>query len=458
MRDNRRAEEVAERRFKIISPMILLRETGADNAKVYQAEHEACEQHGISLRTLKRWIKAHEKSGFRGLCPAPRTYTKEKSLTEDLINAAIILRREVPKRSIKTIIEILEMEGQAPKGFIKESTLQDKLMERGFSSRHMRIYNETGIAARRFQRRDRNDLWQSDIKFGPKIIIRGQKKQIYLVAFIDDATRFIVHAEFYDVMDKSIIHDCFKKAIMKEGAPLRVYFDNGGQFRNKRMQRLCAELSIKLLFTKPYNPESKGKIERFNRTVESFLEEAAIQDIQTLEAFNRYLNIWLAECYHNKVHSSLKDTPFNVYQGSKVPLRFVDPNLLAEAFLYSDDRIVDKSGCISINKQMYEVSLTLIGSRVEVIYDPLDKSEVTVRHTPSGFIKRVGKLAIGTSSAPRPKIPSAFKPSPTQFSRLLNAKEDIYNSKLHEKQSVISYAAFDDKCEKTILPGGNSNV
>ena len=233
MRDNRKAEEVAENRFKIISPVLLAKEGGADAALICQIRQETCGQHGISVRTLKRWLKAHEESGFKGLCPAPKTYAKEKPLTEELIQEAIMLRREVPRRSVPAIIEILEMEGRAPKGAIKESTLQDKLMERGYSMRHMRLYQETGTAARRFQRQGRNDMWQSDIKFGPKITVKGLRKQIYLAAFIDDATRFIIHAEFYDNLEQAIIEDCLKKAIIKEGTPLRLYFDNGGQFRNK---------------------------------------------------------------------------------------------------------------------------------------------------------------------------------------------------------------------------------
>jgi hypothetical protein len=166
--------------------------------------------------------------------------------------------------------------------------------------------------------------------------------------------------------------------------------------------------------------------------------------MQTLDAYNHYLNVWISECYHNKVHSALKDTPQNVYQYSKTPLRFADTNLLAEAFLHSDTRKVDKSGCISLDKKLYEVSLTLIGREVEVIYDPQDKTEVTVKHEPSGFVKRTKKLAIGTNAAARPKLPDTMLPVPAASSRLLDAKETEYDGKVHEKRYAIRYADFDD--------------
>ena len=137
-------------------------------------------------------------------------------IPEALIEEAILLRREVPSRGVPQIIEILEMEGKAPPGFIRKSTLHDRLMERGYSARHMRLYQQGGLAARRFARRDRNDLWHSDIKYGPYLTIKGEKKQIYLVSFLDDATRYVVHAEFYDSLDQTIVKDCFRKAILKE--------------------------------------------------------------------------------------------------------------------------------------------------------------------------------------------------------------------------------------------------
>ncbi len=91
----------------------------------------------------------------------------------------------------------------------------------------MRMYSQSGVAARRFQQKSRNMLWHSDIKYGPYLPIGpgGTKKQIYLVTFIDDATRFVLHGEFYPTLDHVIVEDCFRKSIMKFGIPDSVYFD-----------------------------------------------------------------------------------------------------------------------------------------------------------------------------------------------------------------------------------------
>ena len=139
-----------------------------------------------------------------------------------------------------------------------------------------------GTAARRFQRRHRNSLWQSDIKYGPFLPIGpgGTSKQTYLVVFIDDATRFVVHAAFYDSLEQAIVEDAFRKAIQQYGVPEAVYFDNGKQYRTKWMGRTCSKLGIRLLFAKPYSPESKGKVERLNGAVGSFLNEVVLKGLK----------------------------------------------------------------------------------------------------------------------------------------------------------------------------------
>src|SRR5690554_8064345 len=87
------------------------------------------------------------------------------------------------------------------------------------------------------------------------------------------ATRFILHGEFYPTLDQVIIEDCFRKAIQKYGIPEAVFFDNGSQYRTKWMNRACAKMGIRLLFARPYSPGATGKVERFNRVVDSFRSE-----------------------------------------------------------------------------------------------------------------------------------------------------------------------------------------
>jgi transposase InsO family protein len=441
MADQRKPEEIAVNRHKIIAPIVAALEEKADAAKLMQLKRAACRQNGVSDRSLRRWLAAYRQDGFEGLKPATKSAGNPGAVTEELLAEAILLRREVPGRSIQQIIEILEMEGKAPPGLLKRTTLQDKLQNSGYSARQMKMYAGGGLAARRFQRANRGDMWHSDIKYGPFLSSGGVKKQIYLVSFLDDATRYVVHGEFYDSLDQTVVEDCFRKAVLKEGLPRRVYFDNGKQYRTKWMERACAILGIKLLYARPYSPESTGKIERFNRTVESFLDEVALKNCKSLEDYNKYFNVWLTECYHTRQHGGLNGTtPEIAYKTSNSPLRFTPPETVASAFMRVERRKVDKSGCISFGGKKYEAGVLLAGRTVDVAYDPNDKQTLTVEH--NGKSWRVEELSIGEHTGPRPKLPKSMLPSLPGTSRLLDEKEKQYAARQEVVRRAISYSGL----------------
>jgi transposase InsO family protein len=420
----------------------------ADAAKLAHLKTEAQRQHGISERTLRRWLSGYRQDGFAGLKPMQRGKSIQGGIPEEILTEAILLRREVPNRSVSQIIEILELEGRAPEGFLKRTTLQEHLSKQGYSSRQMKMYQQGGLAARRFQRRERSDMWHSDIKYGPFLTIGKEKKQIFLVSFLDDATRYVVHGEFYDSLDQMVVEDCFRKAVLKEGLPRRVYFDQGKQYRNKWMERACAVLGIKLLFAKPYSPESTGKIERFNRTVESFLDEVELKHCKTLDDFNRYFKIWLGECYHAREHKGLDGiSPEVAYKSAKSPLRFVSPETVASAFLRVEQRKVDKSGCISFGGKKYEVGILFIGRTVDVAYDANDTETLTVEC--AGESLRVQELKIGEHTGPRPKLPKSMMKSVPGTSRFLDEKEKRHAARQETVRRAIRYSG---------LEGGESDV
>lgn len=346
------------------------------------------------------------------------------------------------------IIQILEWEGIVQPGEIKRSTLQEKLSQRGYSTRHMKMYASSGTAARRFQQKYRNRLWHSDIKYGPYLPIGldGAKKQVYLVTFLDDATRFILHGEFYPTLDQVIVEDCFRKAVQKHGVPEAVFFDNGSQYKTKWMNRTCAKMGIRLLFAKPYSPESTGKVERFNRVVDSFLKEAALEKPQTLDRLNQLFWVWLEECYQNKPHSGLTNnlSPETAYRSDKKSLKFLDPEVIADAFLHFEERKVDKVGCISFQGEKYEVGLHFIGCKVDVVYDPADISQLTIEYEghPSWVANR---LVIGEKTGPKPKLPAHMRPQPAETSRLLAAatKQNV-ERKTHQVPAVSYRVAKKD--------------
>ncbi len=441
MKDQKKSDEIATQRFQLIAPLLA---EGLDPGKEKLLKEQICQTSGLSERTLRRYISQFRGNGFVGLKPKGKMTQSNGVIPLNLLEQAILLRKEAPTRSVAQIIQILEWEGLAQPGQLKRSTLQDKLTERGYNSRQMKLYTQSGIAARRFQKRSRNQLWQSDIKFGPYLPIglNGSKKQVYLVAIIDDATRYILHGEFYPTLDSTIVENALRMAIQKYGAPDAVYFDNGKQFRTKWMARTCAKLETRLLYTRPYSAESKGKIERFNRTVDSFLGEVTLEKPKTLDQLNELFQVWLAECYHTKPHSAFegKKSPESVFRSDPKPLRFIKPVELANAFLHSETRKVDKSGCISFLDQKYEVGLSFIGRRVDVIYDPSDITELTIEfegHEPW----KARKLEIGERAGKRPLLPDHLQLETASSSRLLKAAEQKNQTRQIEQTPAVAFRA-----------------
>jgi transposase InsO family protein len=440
VRDQKKAEAIAAERMQLLSPLLA---AGVDPAKATQLKAQICAQTGLSERTVRRYLNQYRAEGFSGLKPKGKGRPQaEEAIPAHILEQAILLRREVPGRSVAQIIQILEWEGLVQPGQIKRSTLQDKLAQRGYSARHMQLYAASGVAARRFQQKCRNQLWHSDIMYSIYLPIGpgGQKKQVYLVSFLDDATRFILHAEFFPTLDQVIVEDCFRQAIHKYGIPEAVYFDNGRQYKTKWMNRACAKLGIRLLFAKPYSPESTGKVEAFNRTVKSFLREAVLEKPQTLDQLNKLFWVWLEECYQTKPHSGLDKqvSPETAYRSDRKPLKFPAPEIIAHAFLHCEERKVDKAGCISFQGDKYEVGLFFIGCRVDVIFDPADTSQLTIEYQghPPWTAKR---LVIGEKSGPRPRLPEHMQPQPAESSRLLAAAEKQNEQRKSLQIPAVSY-------------------
>lgn len=436
--EKQRTEEIAANRLKLISPLL---DTALDRDKKQMLKEQICIQSGLSERTIRRYLNLYREKGFEGLKPRNPGRGGNSVIPEDVLQEAIVLRREIPKRSISELIRILEWEGKAEPGTIKRSTLQDQLSCRGYSSRQMRTYASGITSARRFQKPWRNYLWQSDIKYG--IHVNGQPT--YMVCFLDDCTRNVMHSEFYPTLDQKIVQDCFRKALLKFGAPDSVFFDNGAQFRTHWMKRACGKLGIRLLYARPYNPEAKGKQERYNRTADSFLREAQLAKPESLDELNRLYRVWMEECYLHVPHSALDGrSPFEAYQSDPHDIRMLSAEAVADAFLSCEKRKVDKAGCISFCGQKYEVELglSMIHRDVEVVYDPSDISTVAIEC--EGFPSCHAKpLVITGHAAPKPTLPERYEKREPQASRLLDAAARKNEERRKVRRTAISFTGME---------------
>lgn len=128
----------------------------------------------------------------------------------------------------------------------------------------------------------------------------------------------------------------------------------------------------------PGNPQGKGKQERFNLTVEAFLDEIALKTPESLEKLNTLFSAWLNECYLTVEHSALGTTPEIAFKSDSMPPRFIDSAVLARAFLHCEQRKADKSGCISFRGEKYDLGVRFAGRKADIVYDESSTDSLTV--------------------------------------------------------------------------------
>jgi len=371
--DHRREEGL--RRYRIIAPLL---EEGLARCERHQMRRLIGSREGLSARTLRRYVAAFKQHGFDGLLPkARRDKGSCKAIPEEALKMAAELRQELPSRSAERIQQLLASEGYS----VARSTLERHLRQQGLSGREIKS-EQKQVMSRRFNRVGRNTLWQADLKYGPYLPNPkgpGRKMRTYLIAIIDDATRLVVHGEFYDNQRLPVLEDALRKALIKCGAPDNLYVDQGKIFVSQWLRLACAKLRMRHLNARAYSPEAKGKIEAFNRRVDEFIQEAQLENPQTLEQLNGLFRPWLSEGYNHREHSALAGkSPAQAFTQDTKPLRFPSPEALREAFLWEKRPKVDSSGCISLNGLCYEVGMEYIRKQVLVRYDPFDLSQVEV--------------------------------------------------------------------------------
>ena len=458
--------ETAVKRYQIIAPLM---DDALDVAKKQELREKLAEQNGISKRSIYRYESAYSKAGFGNLKPKNRDSRPYQCHPENfsmLISEAVILKREVPSRSTSQIITILELEGKAIPGVLARSTVSRYLNNLGYSNKQLRMYTEAGkSSSRRFWKPHRMQLLEGDIKYGPKLPIgkNGKFVQTYLCALIDNHSRYIVSSRFYDNQEGTIVEDNLRRAVLAYGKCDVVYVDRGTQYISRELKSACARLGIRLLHAKPYSPQSKGAIEVFNRLVNSFIAEIKAAKIKTLEAMNDHWNNFVEAYYHEKKHDGLQEMlgedarpedckPTVQWNRDSRALKFIDISIVAEAFLHHETRKVDKSGCISFQGRKYEVSVALIGTKVEIAFDPMATEILTVHYKDMKPFD-VKPLVIGEfCTGSKPQLPEHMLPVEPNCSRFLDAIAKSANEKKAVKAQTIGVTSFRS------IKGGDENV
>ena len=450
-------DEEALKRYQMIAPLL---DEDLDEAKRRQLREEIAEKNEISKRSLYRYEAKYREDAFTGLRPMNREKRRSQALPEnwdEIVGEAIQLKREVPKRSVRQIIKILEIEGQALPGVIKASTLQRYLYNAGLGVKQMKRYAEKReSSSRRFCRPHRMELLQGDIKYGPDIRLRdGRLIKTYLSSLIDDHSRFIVQSEFYDNQRQEVVEDTFHKAILKYGKCDSCYLDNGTQYTTNQLHTALARLGIREIHAKAYACESKGKIEKFHQKVDQFIAEIRVAKVHSLEELNQKWKYFLEQDYQKEAHDGIKE--YYESHGAKIPaegispyqefmrdtrgLVFLDTGLVSEAFLHHEKRKLDNAGCFSFGDVKYEASTVLSGAEVEIAFDPMNTETIKVIYRDMEPIM-AHRVRIDAFCDKTPALPVGMTDKVPETSRFLDALEKRYKEDHQLMANALSFGDY----------------
>ena len=328
----------------------------------------------VAVETLRDWLKRHRQGGFDALMPKPRADRgQSRALPPQVAELLIALKENNPKLSIQLVIREARASGQVHADLpLPHSTVHRLFTRAGLMRKE--LDQPTDKDRRRFAFQSASELWMSDVMHGPKVLVDNRtRRKAYLIAFLDDATRVIPYAAFTLSENTQTFLPLFKQAIRRRGFPIRLYVDNGANYRSHHLALVCAKLDIALIHAKPYQPQGKGKIERWFRSVRAqFLTRLTPEDTQSIETLNRRLWAWVEGEYHHSPHRGLaQETPLECWAVHATEVRFPEPTLdLDDLFLFESTRKVQKDRTVSLNGVIYEVDAALVGQNVTLRHDP----------------------------------------------------------------------------------------
>lgn len=385
----------------------------------------------VGRSTLDRWIREWRAGGFDALLPRARVV--EPRTSAEVLGLAEALKRELPGRTAAQVRQVMLAAGErAP----SERTIQRHYARLGLNARPD---GSSPRAYGRFEARAPRELWTGDALHGP--LIAGRKA--YLLAFIDDYSRALVGYRWGMAEDVLRLEAALRAGLAARGVPDAILVDRGSAFVSGQLARACAVLGIRLIHASPRAATTKGKIERFFRTVRGrFLVELEARPPADLAALNRLFSAWVEVVYHRRAHSETKATPLaRLLEGS--PAALPSPALLREAFLWSERRTVTKTATVSLHGNHYEVDAALVGRRCELVFDPFDLERIEVRYEG----RPIGPaVAVRVSRHTHPRARPDAQPPPTStgidYLGLIAARRDAELA-----GRPIDYAALGDEPE-----------
>jgi len=330
--------------------------------------HPTGEIRNYAPATIEKWLLDYRKGGFDALIPKSRSDCgTSRKIDADLKEQILYLRNNYPRLSASAIFRQLQDNGSIRKGQLSESTVL-----RFINEMNLREQFTNNQDLRRYERPHINEVWCGDSSVGPYLTTYdGKKHKVYVIALIDDASRFIVGIDVFFNDNFINLMSVIKSAVAKFGVPKVFNFDNGPGYRNKQMELLSARIGSTIHYCKPYSPVQKAKIERWFRTLkDQWMATLNMKDFHTLDELRGSLLTYV-RLYNQRVHSSLNGkSPEERFFSEPEYIRRISDEQIESSFLLEIERRVSADSVITIDQVEYEVDYRFAKQRITLRYSP----------------------------------------------------------------------------------------
>jgi transposase InsO family protein len=435
------AEAIAIFRSQVIGPLLTHELCGhgdlADALRAVCAEpHRAPDSPAsrlYAMSTVERWYYRFRKGGLDALRPQRRSDCGHaQQLSEELRKLILSIREEHPAASAGLMLRTLVADGRLERGLISESTLRRFLAAEGLDRQSMQ-QGERGRSRQRWEAECPDALWHADVCHGPALRIGKRALPLRVHALLDDKSRYVPAIQACATEREIEMLALTVKAIRQHGrAPTTLYLDNGPTYVGEALSTACARLGIVLRHARPYDPEARGKMERFWRTLrEGCLnhlgEMSSLHDVQV-----RML-AFLDQHYHAAPHASLMGkTPAQVYEQAapETPSELTEPRL-RDALTVQGRRRVRRDGTLDVGGECFETRAGFLAGRIVTIartlIDPTSLPWIEYEDNQRFPLQRVDAVANGrrkpsASHVPRRGLDTPFDPPGALLDVMLGRK------------------------------------
>jgi putative transposase len=374
------SQEITDFRYGVIADLLNSHLGWGELARIIKEKAKMKRTIPYSTRTtvttgcIRNWLYLYRKYGKDGLAPKLRKDAGvSKALSSHESSLILAALEKKPYLTASSVVKLLQQEGKIVSQ-VSKSALSRLVIASGL----------TKTERLKFKDREQNlkfdffyplDCVQADdLHAFPVLDEKNNKRKAILMAFIDDATRRIVYAEF-SFSERSLAFEIGIKHILKaHGRIGQLYVDNGSPFVSKQTKRILDILRIRICHSRPGIPKGRGKIERFFRTVrDQFLRPLDETSIRSIEDLNIRFHTWLESEYHRNPHRGIgKRTPIEAWLDATQYITVMDPAVdIDRVFYHTDYRKVYRDSTFTLGGVLYEAPSILGGEKIKLSFDPV---------------------------------------------------------------------------------------